>query len=228
MKVHNVAMRKSVYASLAGLTVGGLIVAAILIGSPDNKINTPVETEVVEQIPETTIAPSERETDNPFVQTMRFVRENNIESSAMLEIKIEPDGQYSLKECISGDILSKGMWSYDANTMLITLTDVGAYPLSNIFKVDVYNQKESDREIDKENIRLDNSDTDYNISMLSSPERIIDPSILEVKYQLTFIAENSTNLKYDLLANGDVFIQQTNFNPEQIQLNNIDGKTGDI
>ena len=171
----NQVRNKSAVASLVGLTaltVGSLFMlgASKLAEETEPTVSVTEETSATENITPKTI--------NPFTKPMAFERITpNAQGTALLEIKIEPDAQYRIKELISGEILSRGVWQFDDTTSTITLTHVGDYPMINVFKVDPYLTDAA-------------SDTQG------------------TQWQLTFVLSESTNLRYEILADGDVFTQK--------------------
>lgn len=171
----NQVREKSAVASLVGLTalaVGSLFIFGIskVAEEKEPTAATTETTAVTENItPKMT---------NPFTKPMAFERTTpNAQGTALLEIKIEPDAQYRIKELISGEILSQGVWQFDETNSTIMLTHVGHYPMSNVFKVEPCEGDE-------------NAETN------------------DVQWQLTFILSESTNLRYEILADGDVFTQK--------------------
>lgn len=201
----NRIQKKSWVASVIGLSClvigAGLVMLLSREHETQPKVSQeqtlPSENPIIKEQPETT--------PNPFIETMVFRREQTVaENSAVLEIKIDNDGQYHIKECITGDIISKGVWVYTTETQKIALTQVGDYPMQNIFLV-----RQSAKCTSEESVQLNNTDTTIST------------------WELVFISAESTNVKYDLLMDGDVFIQRTISMPEQIQLNSqIDDKKG--
>ena len=214
---------KSIWTSLAGIGTGLILVgAAYFLASEKASVDTPVEVTIPTETLPVETAPNEQKSaiDNPFTKTMSFKRTTTASgNSAILEIKVETDGNYVLKECITGEIISKGIWAYDEDSAHLTLTEVGAYPYINVFKLEEYQESE---DITTAQIKFDN--TEYNVETLSN---LANPTNFKPKYQLAFVTESSTNIKYELLNKYDVFIEQEQrTTPETTQLRDI-GKKGD-
>lgn len=152
-------------------------------------------------------ATTQESDDNPFETDKTFLRrETENEQSAILAIDINADYTYVIKERITGDILSKGMWNYDTDTKKITMTQTDGYPIYNTFKVDIIGSEDTKTQISKMNkapavkiISVANNTTDETAQYL---------------YKLTYIAEESNNVQFNLLTNGDVFEQEEKIDTE--------------
>ena len=123
---------------VAILAVGG--VAWYLIWGPGPTVReedvppTTIETTVPEEKAEAKMITS------PFSETKNFERTNAVSTNtAILTIQTTEDGQYQIKECITGEIVSKGVWTFDADSSKVTLTHVGTFPMSNVFLVESQN-----------------------------------------------------------------------------------------
>ena len=218
-------VHKSGWVSLIGIGASiALVGVGWLLAAPKGQDKPLEEPTFATEAPNvfTETAPSETETGiiNPFIKTMAFKRLTTTSgNSAILEIKVEPTGEYVIKECITGEIVSRGIWSYAEDTALLTLTEVGSYPYINIFRLEKYQENNTSFE---EQIRLGDNET--SVDMLSSNSADFTP-----EYQLAFITESSTNIKYELLNKYDIFVEQEQKAlPEQTQLSYDNGKKGDV
>lgn len=214
---------KSAWISLIGLGAGIVLfgigcLATIRPKELEQSIETPIETTT-----EPT-APTEKKStlNNPFTETISFKRTTTLSgNTAILEIKVDPKGDYTIKECITGEIVSKGVWSYSDETAELALTEVGSYPYYNIFRLEEY-QKSEDSVMDS--IQLSNREDHFD-----TLSNLTNPNGFEPTYQLAFVTEGSTNIKYELLNAGDVFIEQEKKPlPEQTQLSHVKIKKGDV
>ena len=184
------AYRNGTYSAvaLAILAVGGI--AWYLIAGPGPaKQEEPTATE-------TTVEDETQDsrTYNPFSESRQFIREDaDNTKKAIIEIKTSPNGEYYIKESITGDIVSKGVWQYNHTTSRLTLTHIGDFPMSNVFRVVLPGEDDK-----TENIQLS---ADIFLSQLSAGKT-------SDTYKLIFMANESTNVRYDLLTDGDVFIEQ--------------------
>lgn len=230
---------KSLLASVIGL--GALAVISGIVLLPHAFDNTEPETE--QTIP--TEVNTEATTDsplaeavadgafNPYIMPMTFTRTKTIlESSAMMEITTAPDGQFRMKEMITGDILSQGIWSYDDESQHLTLTHIGTYPMSNVFLVQKLGEEiPSDEEITSEDLHDIEIYRDVqlnNDTIINASQQEAQPAE-EIQWQLVFLASESTNLKFGLLGDKDVFTQTSvSPAPEEIQVNSNNGEEGVI
>lgn len=210
MKSNNVRYRNPTASAIAiGILGVAGIVGYLVWGPGPTKTEKPTEaTETVSTMPSES-QDSTTKSVNPFTEEMTFERRDTVnQNSAYLEIKIDPNGEYKIKECISGEIVSKGVWIFDEETSKVTLTHIGNYPMSNVFILAPYT--DDAREIDAE-IRMDGSDVDVHLTSSQNNDLL----------QLTFVLSESTNVQYELLADGDVFIQKAEKIVDKTQVQEI-------
>lgn len=185
MSLREFTMRPhSNYGGTGPLVIAILAVGAVawyLIWGP-GPTRSAEETEPTVTETQTTDAVETQSTQHIFNENMTFERVySTSNASAIIALQTEANGEYQIKECISGEILSKGILQYDNTAEKLTLTHIGTYPMSNVFAVE-----------EQEDGTL----------------------------KLSFILSESTNLKYELLGDGDTFVQKSTHGN-----NNIDKTT---